>query len=145
MTAKQTYPNHKAQPKDEVQSKGKARPKDKAGSEGEDQGADVGTADDQDNADEEPKPTIPPDRMSIDPGSRFFDEDGLSRGIGIRFKGKQRTNVQEYCISEGWVKMTIGKSVDRHGRPLTIKSTGPVEAWYEDLGDDAPVAKLSAA
>lgn len=78
--------------------------------------------------------------MSIDPGSKHFDQDLLARGVGIRFKGKVRTNVQEYSISEGWVRMAVGKSVDRFGRPLTIKSQGPVEAWFEDLGDDPPVA-----
>ena len=53
----------------------------------------------------------------------------------------RRTNIEEYCISEGWVRVQAGKTVDRSGRPLTIKLSGPVEAWFEDLGDDAPVAK----
>lgn len=84
---------------------------------------------------------IPPDRLSINPRSDFFDADKLQRGIGIRFKGVQRHNVDEYCISEGWVRVQAGRTMDRHGQPLTIKLTGPVEAWFEDLGDDAPVAK----
>ena len=84
---------------------------------------------------------LPPDRIAIDPRSEHFDADKLQRGIGIRFKGTQRTNVEEYCISEGWVRVQAGKTVDRKGRPLTIRLNGPVEAWYEDLGDDAPVAK----
>ena len=137
MTDKQVHPNHKAKPKEKGRSKDKALPKDSVEPDAEDQATVDGAAE------EEAKPTMPPDRMSIDPSSRFFDEDGLRRGVGIRFKGQQRTNVQEYCISEGWVKMAVGKSVDRHGRPLTIKSSGPVEAWYEDLGDDAPVASKS--
>jgi hypothetical protein len=84
---------------------------------------------------------IPPDRIAIDPRSPHFDADKLQRGIGIRFKGTQRTNIEEYCISEGWVRVQAGKTMDRKGRPLTIKLTGPVEAWYEDLGDDAPLAR----
>ena len=84
---------------------------------------------------------VPPDHLAIDPRSPHFDSDKLVRGVGIRFKGVQRTNVEEYCISEGWVRVQAGKTMGRDGRPLTIKLNGPVEAWYEDLGDDAPVAK----
>lgn len=83
----------------------------------------------------------PPDRLAINPASPHFDGDKLRRGVGIRFKGTQRTNVEEYCISEGWVRVQAGKSMDRRGRPLTIKLSGPVEAWYEDLGEDPPVAR----
>jgi hypothetical protein len=84
---------------------------------------------------------VPPDHLAIDPRSPHFDADKLKRGVGIRFKGVQRTNIEEYCISEGWVRVQAGKTMDRKGRPLTIKLNGPVEAWYEDLGDGAPVAK----
>ena len=84
---------------------------------------------------------VPPDRLSINPRSEFFDADKLQRGIGIRFKGVQRHNVDEYCISEGWVRVQAGRTMDRKGNPLTIKLTGPVEAWFEDLGEEAPVAK----
>ena len=84
---------------------------------------------------------VPPDRLSINPRSDYFDADKLQRGIGIRFKGVQRHNVDEYCISEGWVRVQAGRTMDRRGQPLTIKLTGPVEAWYEDLGEDAPIAK----
>ena len=84
---------------------------------------------------------VPPDHLAIDPRSPHFDGDKLARGVGIRFKGVERTNIEEYCISEGWVRVQAGKTMDRNGRPLTIKLTGPVEAWFEDLGDDAPVAK----
>ncbi|MEE1877461.1 DUF3297 family protein [Altererythrobacter litoralis] len=83
----------------------------------------------------------PPDRLSVNPRSEFFDADKLQRGIGIRFKDRVRTDIEEYCISEGWVRVQAGKSMDRHGNPLTIKLTGPVEAWYEDLGENPPVAK----
>ena len=84
---------------------------------------------------------MPPDRLAIDPSSPHFDADKLERGIGIRFKGSERTNVEEYSISESWIRVQAGKTLDRKGRPLTLKLSGPVEAWYKDLGDDAPVAK----
>ncbi|GGD57612.1 DUF3297 family protein [Erythrobacter arachoides] len=83
----------------------------------------------------------PPDHLSIDPNSAHFDADKLQRGVAIRFKGRERKDIEEYSISGGWVRVQAGKTVDRNGRPLTIKLTGPVEAWYEDLGEDAPVAK----
>lgn len=84
---------------------------------------------------------LPPDRLAIDPRSPFFDNDLLGRGVGIRFKGVERNNVEEYCISEGWIRVQAGKTMDRKGRPLTLKLNGPVEAWFKDLGDDAPVAR----
>ena len=83
-----------------------------------------------------------PDRLSSDPRSPFYNAEILARDVGIRFKGVVRTNVEEYCVSEGWVRVQAGRSVDRKGNPLTIKLSGPVESWYEDLGDDAPVLKL---
>jgi len=87
-------------------------------------------------------PDVPPDHLAINPRSPHFDADKLQRGVGIRFKGAVRNNIEEYCISEGWVRVQAGKSRDRHGQPLTIKLNGPVEAWYEDLGDNPPVARL---
>ncbi len=78
----------------------------------------------------------PPDRLCNNPKSPFHDEATLSRGIGIRFKGVEKHNVEEYCISEGWVRMAVGKTMDRHGRPLTMKMSGPVEAWFKS---DPPV------
>ena len=90
---------------------------------------------------EETKSDTPPDHLSVNPKSAHFDMEVLKRGVGIRFKGKQRTDIEEYSISEGWVRVQAGKTVDRKGNPLTLKLTGPVEAWYEDLGEDAPVAK----
>lgn len=83
----------------------------------------------------------PPDHLSVNPRSPHFNAELLRRGVGIRFKERERTDIEEYCISEGWVRVQAGKSMDRHGQPLTIKLTGPVEAWFQDLGDDAPVAK----
>ena len=87
-------------------------------------------------------PDVPPDRLAIHPKSPHYDEDHLRRGIGIRFKGAVRTNVEEYCISEGWIRVQAGKTMDRRGQPLTLKLSGPVEAWFEDLGEEAPAAKL---
>ena len=85
---------------------------------------------------------VPPGRISVHPGSEFFDAAMLQRGVGIRFKGKVRRDIEEYSIPEGWVRVQAGKTMDRHGRPLTIKLNGPVEAWFEDLGDAPPVAKM---
>lgn len=73
----------------------------------------------------------PPDRLSVNPKSPHFNAELLQRGIGIRFKGNQRRDVEEYSISEGWVRVQLGKKVDRKGDPLTIKLSGPVEAWFE--------------
>ena len=84
---------------------------------------------------------LPPDRLAIDPSSEHFDGEMLQRGVGIRFKGVERTNVEEYCISEGWVRVQAGKTMDRRGKPLTLKLNGPVEAWFQDLGENAPVAR----
>ena len=86
-------------------------------------------------------PDVPPDRIAINPRSPHYDEDTLQRGIGIRFKGVQRHNIEEYSISEGWVRVQAGKAMDRKGQPLTLKLNGPVEAWFQDLGDEAPMAK----
>lgn len=82
----------------------------------------------------------PPNRMSTNPRSPHFDLEVLQRGIGIRFKGKERTDVEEYSISEGWIRVAAGKSKDRFGQPMTIKLSGEVEAWFEDVAGegDAP-------
>jgi hypothetical protein len=71
-----------------------------------------------------------PDRLSTDPRSPYFNADVLSRDIGIRFKGVEKTNVEEYCVSEGWVRVAAGKALDRYGQPLTIKLTGTVEPYF---------------
>jgi hypothetical protein len=94
-------------------------------------------------AESDRKSDVPPDRLAIDPSSGHFDADILRRGVGIRFKGVERTNVEEYCISEGWVRVQAGKTMDRHGKPLMLKLSGPVEAWFQDLGDEPPVASKS--
>ena len=77
----------------------------------------------------------PPDHLSSNPRSPFFNQEALERGVGIRFKGNERTDVEEYSISEGWVRVALGKKVDRHGNALTIKLSGPVEAYYHHTGD----------
>jgi hypothetical protein len=79
----------------------------------------------------------PPDRLAIDPDSPFFNADALQRGIGIRFKERERRDVEEYSISEGWIRVQAGKTMDRRGKPLTIKLSGPVEAWFERPVDGA--------
>ena len=73
----------------------------------------------------------PPDRLSLNPRSQFFDADLLRRGVGIRFKGRERTDVEEYCVSEGWIRVAAGKSLDRHGQPMTIKLQGEVEPFFD--------------
>lgn len=75
----------------------------------------------------------PPDRLSVDPQSPFYDEALLARGIGVRFNGNEKTNVEEYCVSEGWVRLAVGKTLDRKGKQLTIKYNGKVEPYFQDL------------
>jgi hypothetical protein len=77
----------------------------------------------------------PPDHLSNDPKSAFFDEPALERGIGIRFNGVEKHNVEEYCASEGWVRVAVGKTVDRHGKPLTMKLKGKVEAYFKEAAE----------
>jgi hypothetical protein len=72
----------------------------------------------------------PPDRLSNNPSSAHYDEAHLARGIGIRFKGVERTNVDEYCVSEGWVRLTVAGSKDRYGNPITIKQQGEVVPYF---------------
>ena len=78
----------------------------------------------------------PPDRLCLNPRSPYFDADQLRRGVGIRFKGEEKTNVEEYCVSEGWIRVAAGRSLDRHGQPMTVKLSGPVEPYFQDSGDD---------
>ena len=73
-----------------------------------------------------------PDRLCNDPASPFFNEELLKQDIGIRFNGVEKTNVEEYCVSEGWIRVAAGNAKDRHGNPLTIKLTGPVEPYFRD-------------
>ncbi|RAI57330.1 DUF3297 family protein [Roseicella frigidaeris] len=73
-----------------------------------------------------------PDRLSTDPASPYFNAELLQRGVGVRFKGVEKTNVEEYCVSEGWVRLSVGKTTDRRGRPMTMKLQGSVEPYLRD-------------
>ncbi len=75
----------------------------------------------------------PPDRLSTNPKNPHYDEAALERGVGVRFKGVEKTNVDEYCVSEGWVRLSLGKQVDRRGLPLTMKFSGEVEPYFKDV------------
>jgi hypothetical protein len=77
-----------------------------------------------------PMTDVPPDRLSNNPKSPYHDAAALERGVGVRFKGVEKTNVEEYCVSEGWVRLAMGKTVDRHGAPLTMKMQGLVEPYF---------------
>ncbi len=76
--------------------------------------------------------TTPPDRLSTNPRSPHFVESLFERGIGIRFNGEEKTNVEEYCVSEGWVRLPVGKSLDRRGNAMTMKFNGTVEPYFLD-------------
>jgi len=75
-----------------------------------------------------------PDRLSMDASSPYYDEALLARGVGVRFNGNEKTNVEEYCVSEGWIRVAAGKAVDRKGNPLTLKLKGAVEVWILEAG-----------
>ena len=85
-------------------------------------------------------PTLP-DRLSLDPRSPYFNEEVLRCGVGIRFNGTEKTNVEEYCISEGWIRCAVGRSRDRHGNPMTLKMNGKVEPYYQE----APAGEADAS
>jgi hypothetical protein len=72
----------------------------------------------------------PPDRLSVDPTSPHYDGPALERGVGVRFKGVEKNNVEEYCVSENWVRLAVGTTKDRSGNPLTLKLQGPVEPYF---------------
>ncbi|MDP1739269.1 MAG: DUF3297 family protein [Caulobacter sp.] len=74
----------------------------------------------------------PPDRLATNPRSPFHDAAVLDRGVGVRFKGEEKTNVDEYCVSEGWVRLSVGKTLDRHGNPMTVKLQGTVEPYFRN-------------
>jgi hypothetical protein len=73
-----------------------------------------------------------PDRLATDPASPFFDGPLLEKNVGIRFNGVEKNNVEEYCVSEGWVRVAVGNTKDRKGNPLTIKLKGAVEPYFRD-------------
>jgi Protein of unknown function (DUF3297) len=74
----------------------------------------------------------PPDRLSTDPASPHYDAAALERGVGVRFKGVEKTNVEEYSVSEKWVRLTVGNTMARNGRPLTLKLKGEVVPYFRD-------------
>ena len=74
-----------------------------------------------------------PDRLSVNAKSPHYDEKLLERGVGVRFNGVEKTNVEEYCVSEGWITVVAGKTVDRKGNPMTIKLKGTVEPYLKDV------------
>ena len=74
----------------------------------------------------------PPDRLAANPNSPFYDEALLERGVGVRFNGAEKTNVEEYCVSEGWVRLSAGKAQDRSGNPMTVKLKGKVEPYFRE-------------
>jgi hypothetical protein len=75
----------------------------------------------------------PPDRLSVNPRSPHYDAAVLARGIGIRFNGQEKTKVEEYCVTEGWVRVAAGRARDRRGDPITLQLTGTVEPYFRDL------------
>ena len=82
-----------------------------------------------------------PDRLSLDPRSPHFDSDLLQKGVRINFNGVEKTNVEEYCVSEGWIKVAAGRSRDRHGNPMTLKLKGKVEPFFGDESTDDEAAE----
>ena len=77
------------------------------------------------------KPAAPPDRLSVNPNSPHHDAAALERGVGVRFKGVEKNNVDEYCVSEGWVKLSVGRAKDRNGNDMTITVKGEVEPYFK--------------
>jgi Protein of unknown function (DUF3297) len=73
-----------------------------------------------------------PDRLSSNPNSPYYNEELLAKGVGIRFNGAEKTNVDEYCVSEGWVRVTASNAKDRFGNSMTIKLKGKVEPYFQD-------------
>ena len=73
-----------------------------------------------------------PDRLCANPKSPFYNEELLERGVGVRFKGVEKNNVEEYCVSESWVRLTAGTARDRAGNLVTVKLSGPVEVYLRN-------------
>ena len=86
--------------------------------------------------DDTAKTDTPPDRLAVNPRSPHYDAAALERGIGVRFNGVERHNCEEYCVSEGWARFPVGKSLDRHGNAMTMKANGTVEVWFLDTASD---------
>ncbi len=75
-----------------------------------------------------------PDRLSTNPKSPFYNAELLERGVGVKFKGVEKFNVEEYCVSERWIRNSVGTAKDRAGNPMTVKLSGEVEVWVKDAG-----------
>ena len=75
-----------------------------------------------------------PDRLSVNPRSPHYNEELLKRDVGVRFNGVDKNNVEEYCVSEGWIRVAAGKTLDRQGNPMTIKLQGKVEPYFREPG-----------
>lgn len=78
------------------------------------------------------EPDMPPDRLSVNPKSPHYDKAVIERGVGVRFNGAEKHNIEEYCVSEGWVRLAVGRTVDRAGNPMTVKLKGTVQPYYEN-------------
>ena len=87
---------------------------------------------------------LPPDRLASSPKSPFYDEAMLERGIGVRFDGAEKTNVEEYCVSEGWVRLAAGNAKTRKGDQMTIKLKGKVEPYFRTAGESVAESAPSA-
>ena len=81
-----------------------------------------------------------PDRLSVDPRSPHHVAAVFEHGVGIRLNGKERFDVEEYCLSEGWIKVPAGKTLDRAGNPMTVKLKGPVEPYFRDAAPESEAA-----
>ena len=73
---------------------------------------------------------VPPNHLSIDSRSPFYSEEALIRGVGIRFNGAEKTNVVEYDVAEGWVRVEVPTAKDRRGNPMVVKASGTVEPYF---------------
>ena len=77
----------------------------------------------------------PPDHLAVNPQSPFHNAEALQRGVGVRFNGIERDDVEEYSVQEGWIRVQAGKALDRHGVPVTVKLSGEVITWWRDEGE----------
>lgn len=84
---------------------------------------------------EDPGTDMPPNHLSIDPRSPFYNEEVLRRDVGIRFNGVEKTNVHEYNVAEGWVRVEVPTARDRRGNPMVVKLTGTVEPYFRGAGE----------
>ena len=79
----------------------------------------------------------PPDRLSVNPNNKYYDADVLQRGVGIRFKGEEKTNVDEYCVSEGWVRLAVGKAVDARLKTIIAQVNAELTGERTTLDNEA--------